>query len=739
MAAPPPPFVSANLPPLPPPWTQHTAPTGHTYYFNPNTKESTYVRPLPTFLQPGQPAQQPQKKKDKPLSKVQIPGTEWLRVKTTEGRVFYTHKTKKESVWTVPKEIKDALEEFEREENEKKQQVEQSNEMTEEDEQRMEVERVKSQVQEMVKRKAEEAPPEAKTAKKAKTEATVEQDGEESGSDDEEEEEEEEWQREAAAQLAAEAEEAKRVQAETKRRIEEETRKELEEQTRKAKELREYAAQYSPEEAKALFKVGFRASGIFKALTSSKTLLREKDINPLHPWDTSLPKFVTDKRYSVLTSVTARKEAFDDYCKERARELRQANVKKEKGTTPEEDFQNLLETEVKSTRTSWTDFRRAWKKDRRFYGWGRDEREREKRFREYVKELGQKKKAAAEKAEADFFNLLKEKAVIPPEGAVWKEVKKDLVSDPRYDAVGSSSLREELFNTFLKAKSGVSTRPSEETESAKTDKQQNTKEDKAERKKRALQEREAKVRAERDNLEASIGRSKMDLNKEEGERDFRTLLTDAIRDPQTSWDAALPQLQTDPRFNRSPLPLNQQLHLFHSHTSHLRAKHLDNLHSLFESHAPSLITPFKDLPLESLVNALPVTKLGFDVDQLQNEFERWQRERKNKARVAFDEMMKENSFVEFWGKLGKIGGEGVEGGVKRDENGDEDEGEGGGGKVDMKALAKNIDVGEIEKVLKNDKRYVVFDHNPEERVRWIRHYLSTLSAPDLSVHLPPTR
>ena len=50
----------------------------------------------------------------------------------------------------------------------------------------------------------------------------------------------------------------------------------------------------------------------------------------------------------------------------------------------------LLKDEVKSTRTSWTDFRRKWKKDRRFYGWA-GEREREKAFREWLKELGESK------------------------------------------------------------------------------------------------------------------------------------------------------------------------------------------------------------------------------------------------------------------------------------------------------------------------------------------------------------
>lgn len=141
------------------------------------------------------------------------------------------------------------------------------------------------------------------------------------------------------------------------------------------------------------------------------------------------------------------------------------------------------------------------------------------------------------------------------------------------------------------------------------------------------------------------------------------------------------------------------MHLFHAHVGHLRSKHINSLHSFFEAHAPTLAKTFDTLPLSSLVSSVPVTRLGFGVETLEHEFGKWQRERTHEARNAFDEMLAENSFVEFWGRLGKIGGEGVDGGVKADEM-EEDEGEGGGGKVDMKALAKNVDVGEVEKVLR---------------------------------------
>lgn len=127
-----------------------------------------------------------------------------------------------------------------------------------------------------------------------------------------------------------------------------------------------------------------------------QTLLREKEINPLHPWDTSLPLFVSDPRYVLLPSVNARRDAFDDYCRERARELRQNAVKKEKAEAadPRQEYDLLLQEQVKSTRTTWSDFRRNWKKERRFYSFGRDDREREKRFKEFLKELGESASAS---------------------------------------------------------------------------------------------------------------------------------------------------------------------------------------------------------------------------------------------------------------------------------------------------------------------------------------------------------
>jgi hypothetical protein len=228
-------------------------PTAQIYFFNTSTGESTYVRPLPALPAPAS-------KKEKPKHKIPIPGTDWLRVTTNQGNVFYTNKTKKESVWTVPEEIKDAVELLNnQEEDEKVRSGKQAQEKPRRDadaEEEREIERVRMEVQEVVKRKAEDiSPSDEVISKKLRVGDQVENKAEEvQGIEDGEESEEEDWQREAAAQLAKEAEE------------EEEKRKEEEaEEARKTKEsapqlLIPDRVDLSIEEGKALFKVCLQCS-----------------------------------------------------------------------------------------------------------------------------------------------------------------------------------------------------------------------------------------------------------------------------------------------------------------------------------------------------------------------------------------------------------------------------------------------------------------------------------------------
>jgi hypothetical protein len=108
---------------------------------------------------------------------------------------------------------------------------------------------------------------------------------------------------------------------------------------------------------------------------------------------------------------------------------------------------------------------------------------------------------------------------------ISSQVKRKISGDPRYEAVGSSSLREELFTTFLKAQGPNSDTTANQSYSSSQKGEQNNEADpvqrRQDRKERAVREREEKIKAERGRVEADIGRSRQEINKEEGEREFR--------------------------------------------------------------------------------------------------------------------------------------------------------------------------------------------------------------------------
>lgn len=200
---------------------------------------------------PAQPVAQP-KKKEKAHVKTPIPGTDWLRVVTTEGNAFYSNKVTKQSSWTVPPEIADAVKALEDQEkapaptagSDQSDKAKGKAKAAKEGKRKRDEEQV-SAIEEVVSKKVK-----------------VDGEGEEADTSSEEEEsddeEEEEWQKEAAEQLAREAEEEKVRREEEAKRLEEEARKAKEEAEKAPKIVMPERVDLSLEEGKALFKVSNR-------------------------------------------------------------------------------------------------------------------------------------------------------------------------------------------------------------------------------------------------------------------------------------------------------------------------------------------------------------------------------------------------------------------------------------------------------------------------------------------------
>ncbi|WRT66235.1 uncharacterized protein IL334_003188 [Kwoniella shivajii] len=747
-----PPMMPNFPPPLPAGWSEHRAPDGVTpYFYNTQTRESTYVRPnlFPQFPPPGisssangtpVPATEKKKKKEKPKDKVAIPGTTWTRVTTNEGNVFYFEKESKKSEWSVPEEIREEVEKLEAEERdlaEQKERAEKEKAELERLEKLKEVERIRLEIEEERKkraienerkRKARDEPQEEEAGQRKEVKIPKTEEDPVNGEGDEEEkageggdfqpqddEDEAAWMRAVAAEFA----EADKQLEEEKQKTAEDIRKEEEEAAKKVFAVPE-KVQVSPEEGRALF----------------KALLIEKDINPFLPWDQSLPLFINDPRYVLLSSQKERQEVYDEYCRDVGRARRLAKTSgsgskvPDKKTDPEREYKALLREEVTSTRSRWDDFRKKWKKDRRFYAFGRDDRDREKLFKTHLRELGERKRADAQRAEQDFNDLLKETDDITS-SSVWAEVKRPLSKDSRYDAVGSSSLREELFNNYIrKLASSSSSQPlSKEEEAAKKLSERKAKAE------ASLREREAKIRNEKQKLEMETNKSRAGAGREEAERLFCSLLVDQVRDSDVTWIAASRSLESDPRFNHPALGPRDKQRLFNDHLNRLQSKKSNALNQLFEKYTPSLDTSYETV-YPKIVDDPLVKRLGLQGESLEDKWKVWKRTKESEGRKEFEEMLGENSFVEFWGKMRKKTLDENALNVKQDEQFEEAEGldivgqenENQSGKKDLTELARQIDLGEIKSVLRRDKRYRQFDHIPEKREQWLRDYLENLEA-----------
>src|ERR1700731_324267 len=108
-----------------------------------------------------------------------------------------------------------------------------------------------------------------------------------------------------------------------------------------------------------------------------------------------------------------------------------------------------------------------------------------------------------------------------------RQVKREICDDPRYDAVGSATLREDLFNAFVKANAASVASTTRSTGKTTSNRDEETIEPADERersrrkKEKAVKQREEKVLADRNRVEADIERSRIGLDKGKAELDFR--------------------------------------------------------------------------------------------------------------------------------------------------------------------------------------------------------------------------
>ncbi|KAF4469031.1 U1 snRNP [Fusarium albosuccineum] len=527
--------------PLPPGWSEHTAPTGHTYYYNAETKESTYKRPgteqlpprpaqapasaypsygsMPSLADPnvanaymaqfnqpqngghnhhqrggsgagrggfeGRPRPQPV---DKPRRKEAIPGCEpWILVYTKYSRRFVYNPVKNASYWRIPEKLMPAI---------------------------LELDKAR------VRQKAAGAPAEEPNSKKDdKTEkdqapATADAPGVGDG-DDSEYEEVEVTDDEGEGDYDDGEHPSKRQRTEDPE-ADEDMPLEFTEADFAAQlqamgedygldpgEYDDGDAENWPEGAEGLPFSEDDAKALFK------DLLNDFNINPYSPWDKLLEegKIIDDLRYTALSTTKARRDCWDEWSREKIAELKEQRAKQEK-RDPRIAYMAFLQ-EKATPKLYWPEFKRKYKKEDVMKDLKINDKDREKAYREHISRL----KMPQAKLKSDLTALLKAQPVhLLNNKSLSTGLPDAVLTDIRYISL-DPKVRDPLIEAYV---SNLAP-PPEDLDAAKDDEEKKKQREARDKREKALEERNRTVEEQRKKRDREVAASKARLRDEERE------------------------------------------------------------------------------------------------------------------------------------------------------------------------------------------------------------------------------
>ncbi|KAL1508885.1 hypothetical protein ABEB36_003707 [Hypothenemus hampei] len=628
--------------------------------------------------------------KSRPVSSTPVPGTPWCVVWTGDGRVFFYNPSSRTSVWERPEELL----------------------------KRSDVDKMVANPPETVPSGAKPESIELKTPTKTKRSSDSESDGE---------------------------------PASKKTKIEDSTNTNGTQNTKKIDIGKEAAIEAEVRAAKERAVVPLETR-----INLFKEMLAEKQVSAFSTWEKELHKIVFDSRYLLLTS-KERKQVFEKYVKERAEEERRE--KRNKLREKKEAFKKLLTESHLHGKSSFSDFAQKYAKDERFKGVDKM-RERESLFNEYLIEVRRKEKEEKfqkrETVKKDFIAMLREHSDIDRHSH-WSDVKRKVDSDARYKAVDSHNMREDLFREYCKILKEEKRRRKEEREKEKSkDKHKKKDKDKDKREKRdkdrdgkdskdknkddtieqdKKDDKEADSEKEREEIEderksddekakeerekerqakaeASLKRREeevqrtlathmrdRDKEREQHKRDearqhFNALLVDLVRNSDLSWKEVKRILRKDHRWDLADsLPRDEKEKLFNEHVEALLKKKRQSFREMLdETPEVTLVSSWKEV--KKLIRDDPRYTKFSSSERCEREFKDYLKDKLITAKNQFKELLQETKLITH---------------------------------KSLSLLRENQNhMLEIENILKNDKRFLVLDHIPQERTQLVLNYLEDL-------------
>jgi hypothetical protein len=530
---------SVAAPPLPPGWTEHKAPTGHSYYYNAETKQSTYTRPsvAPPPVAPVQaptPSQsfleyqavgslpsagatfgslqvrgtdagqgrggfnghrggrdghdrqrdsRPQPT-DKPKSRHPIPGCEpWVLVHTKLGRRFVYNTEKDQSYWRIPDKLKEGILALDQLRIKEKAE---SLARTQEPDDSGAAPGASGPPVTIVSKNLDEARDEQDSSEYEEVEVTDDEDEEGNPSKRQRTEEPnpeepvEFNEDDIAFQLAAMGEEYGLDPGE----YGDENMGDWEEGAE--------GMEITEEDSVALF----------------KDLLNDSGINPYSPWDKLVEegKLVDDIRYTALTSMKARREAWEEWTREKIKILRESRAKEEK-KDPRIPYLAFMQKHA-TPKLYWPEFKRKYKKEPEMRDAGMIDKDREKFYRDHINRL----KLPQSTLKSDLSTLLKSQPLsLLNRSTLPINLPPAILADVRYISLEPTT-RDPLVEAFISTLDP----PPDSDENENSEEAIKERKDR-ERRQKALEDREKHVAEEKRKQQRKLELGKGRLREEEAE------------------------------------------------------------------------------------------------------------------------------------------------------------------------------------------------------------------------------
>ncbi|XP_031136638.1 transcription elongation regulator 1 isoform X2 [Sander lucioperca] len=421
-------------------------------------------------------------------------------------------------------------------------------------------------------------------------------------------------------------------------------------------------------------------------MTQFKEMLLERGVSAFSTWDKELHKIVFDPRY-LLLNPKERKQVFDQYVKTRAEEERKE--KKNKLMQAKDEFRRMMEEAKFTPRTTFSDFAVKHGRDPRFKTIEKM-KDREAIFMEFMTAMRKREKedskSRGEKVKQDFFDLLSEQHI--EGGQRWSKLKERLETDLRYKAVESSALREELFKQYME----------KQAKSVDIDKEREL--ERQARIEASLREREREVQKARSEQTKEIDREREQHKREEAIQHFKALMSDMVRSSDATWSDTRRNLRKDHRWeSASLLEREEKEKLFNDHVEALAKKKKEHFRQLLDetsmvrSKKITLTTTWKEV--KKVIKEDPrCIKFSSSDRKRQREFEDYIKDKYITAKADFRTLLKETKFITYRSR--KL--------IQESEQ----------------------HLKDVEKILQNDKRYLVLECVPEERRKLIMFYIEDL-------------